>query len=209
MNIKEKENIKELLKDRQDLIIELLWQRDYEEIKKIIEMPEWKDKKFRSLLTSNIWKSNYEEIKKIIEMPEWNDEKFKGLLTSTIWNSSYKSIREKLNMEYWKDPRYTHLLVPSIFSISINNIKNGIELLEKYGISQFITNKCLRRKTKELELLIKYKKKENIELVVEEKNGNEKLNPILNSSNSELKEKYNMDIKKIEDEIIKIEGENR
>ena len=37
----------------------------YEEIKKILSMKEWKDKKFDSLLTSGIWNSNYGEIKKI------------------------------------------------------------------------------------------------------------------------------------------------
>ena len=51
--------------------------------------------------------------------------------------------------------------------------------------------------------------KENIELVVEDEKGNKKLHSILNANNAKLKEKYNIDIKKIEEEIIKMEGENR
>ena len=130
-------------------------------------------------------------------MPEWNDKKFRGLLTPTIWKNSEKTIKEKLYLEYWGDSRYIHLLVPSIFSIRTNNIKDGIKLLEKYGVSEYITNRCLRRNARELEILIKYLLKNNIDLVVEEPSRKPRLNNILNSSNAQLKEKYNIDIKEL------------
>ena len=88
MNNIEKKTILSLLKGKEYLISDFLFLRSYEEVKKILEMKEWEDPKFQSLLTSTIWKSNYEDIKNILAMKEWEDPKFQGLLTSTIWKSS-------------------------------------------------------------------------------------------------------------------------
>lgn len=96
-------------------------------------------------------------------------------------------------MPYWNDPKYQHLLVPSIFAISINNIKNNIKLFEEYGIGAYITTRCLRRKTSDLEKLLEYLVSNDIDLV----NDKLKLNPILSVCNSKLKERYGIDIKKI------------
>ena len=147
MNKNEIALINELLrkKGREDLICDFLYKRSFQEVKAILEMPEWKDEKFQGLLTSTIWISNLADIKAILEMPEWNDERFKGLLTSTIWNSNATEVKNKLNLKYWNDTRYQHLLVPSIFATSIKNITDGIALLEKYGISEYITNNCIRK----------------------------------------------------------------
>ena len=68
MNNTEKKLILSLLKGRKYLISDYLFLKSYEEVKKILEMKEWKDPKFQSLLTSNIWHINYEEIKKILEI---------------------------------------------------------------------------------------------------------------------------------------------
>ena len=157
----------------QGLLTSNIWNSNYEEIKKIITMPEWEDKKFQGLLTSNIWKSNYEEIKKIITMPEWEEEKFQGLLTSTIWNSNYQDIMKKIYLPYWKENKYLQLLVPSIFSISIKSIEEGIKLLKQYDIDMYITNRCLRLKTDFLKKLIDYLIENNIDLVTLNRRTNE------------------------------------
>lgn len=49
-----KEKIDELIGNRDNLKSDLLYKRSLEEIKKILEMPEWKEDKFQGLLTSNI-----------------------------------------------------------------------------------------------------------------------------------------------------------
>ena len=79
------EEINKLLSDRPDLICNMVYERDIDFVKKIINMPEWIKEKFQGLLTSTIWQSNYDNIKNILSMEEWKEEKFQGLLTSTIW----------------------------------------------------------------------------------------------------------------------------
>ena len=182
----------------QELLTSNIWQSNATDIQTILQMPEWKDEKFQGLLTSNIWKRNPTEVKAILEMPEWNDERFKGLLTSTIWQSNATEVKNKLNLKYWNDTRYQHLLVPSIFATSIKNITDGIALLEKYGISEYITNNCLRKNQEEQESLIKYMLENKLDLIVEDKNGIDmKLSPLLSASNTNLKKKYHIDIKEI------------
>ena len=161
-------------------------------------MEEWKDSKFAGLLTPNIWKSNALDIKTILSMEEWKNPKFEKLLTSTIWNNNASNIKTILSMEELKDDKYKHLLKPSIFNISLKNISSNIELLKEYGIDQYITNVCLRRNVKTQRNLLEYLIENNIDLVVEGQNGSYKLNPIINATNSELKKKYGIDIKEIE-----------
>ena len=176
-----------------------IWQSNYENVKKILSMKEWNNPKFEKLLTSNIWHSNYEEIKKILTMPEWDNEKYSSLLTSNIWKNSYKDINKKLNLEYFKEDKYLQLLKPTIFSLTTKNIINGIELLKEYGIDQYVTNNCLRFKTKFLKNLLDYLTENNIGLVTyNEKIANYSLNPILNTAKCQLKKRYNIDVNLIE-----------
>lgn len=183
----------------QSLLTSNIWESNYENIKKIMAMPEWEEEKFQVLLTSTIWSSNYEDIKKIMAMPEWKEEKFQGLLTSTIWNSNYEEIKKKIYLPYWKEDKYLQLLVPSIFSISVQNIENGIELLKRYNIDQYITNKCLRLKTSFLQKLIEYLIANNIDLVtINSKTCKYGLNPILNCEKGQLNKKYNIEPNMIE-----------
>ena len=77
MNSEEKVKVKNLLKDRPDLISEYLWKRSFKEVEKILGMEEWKEEKFQGLLTLNIWNSNANEIQIILEMPEWKEKNSK------------------------------------------------------------------------------------------------------------------------------------
>ena len=79
MNDIEKQKIKELLKTRKELINQLLFKRDYNEVIQILSLPEWENNKFKKLLTSNIWQSNAQDIKTILSMQEWDDPRFSNL----------------------------------------------------------------------------------------------------------------------------------
>ena len=96
-----------------------------------------------------------------------------------------------------KQDDYSHLLCPSIFNVSLKNIIPSIRLFEEYGIGKYITNRCLRRNVELQRNLLEYLTNENIDLIVEKKDGNYGLNPILNSSNADLKKKYGIDIKNL------------
>ena len=198
------EIIDNLIGDREFLKCELLYRRNIGEVKAILEMPQWEDEKFKGLLTSNIWSSNLAEVKAILEMPQWEDKKFKGLLTSNIWKSNSTEVKAILEMPELKNERYSHLLQPSIFNISIKNIRPTIDLFKEYGIDAYISNRTLRRNVIIQRKLLKYMKEHNIPFVEEDKNGKYKLNKIINSSNTELKNKYYIDLEKIVDS--KIEG---
>ena len=201
MKNNEYERICELLKSmgRSDLISQRMLLRSFDEVYKIITMPEWEEEKFQGLLTSTIWQSNYQDIKKIITMPEWEEEKFQGLLTSNIWNSNYQDIMKKIYLPYWKENKYLQLLVPSIFSTSIKNIEKGIKLLKQYDIDMYITNRCLRLKTDFLKKLIDYLIENNIDLVTLNRRTNEYgLNPILSCEKGQLMQRFNIDVEKIE-----------
>ena len=201
MKNNEYERICELLKSmgRSDLISQQMLLRSFDEVYKIITMPEWEEEKFQGLLTSNIWNSNYYNIKRIITMPEWEDKKFQKLLTSTIWKSNYQDIMKKIYLPYWKENKYLQLLVPSIFSISIKSIEEGIKLLKQYDIDMYITNKCLRLKTDFLKKLIDYLIENNIDLVTLNRRTNEYgLNPILSCEKGQLMQRFNIDVEKIE-----------
>ena len=145
-----------------------------------------------------LYKRNSSEIKAILEMPEWEDEKFQGLLTSTIWSSNSSEVKAILEMPEWEDEKYSHLLKPSIFNISIKNIRPTIELFKQYGIDQYVSNSALRRNVKKQAILLKYLKNRGISLLEEDKDGNKKLNKIINASNTELKKKYHIDLEIIE-----------
>ena len=181
----------------QPLLTSNIWNSNYENIKNILSMSEWKEPKFQSLLTSNIWKSNYDEVKKVLSMSEWNDENFFPLLTSNIWKSSYKEIKQILKFEKINGPIYNHLLIPSIFNLNYRNIVLSIELFEEYNIGKYITCACMRRNVNYQRKLIEYLVNNDYDLLIEKEDGQYKLNPILNASNTDLKKKYGIDIKEI------------
>ena len=83
-----KEKIDLLLKDKPNLICEKVYEKDGEAVRAILELEEWKNPKFQSLLTPTIWQSNLENVKGILELEEWNEPKFQDLLTSNIWQSN-------------------------------------------------------------------------------------------------------------------------
>ena len=96
-------------------------------------------------------------------------------------------------MDILKNPRYSHLLVPSIFNVQIDNIIPTINLLDSYGISDYVTNRCLRRNVSLTRKLIGYMISNGIPLLVID-GGNYKLNRILSDSNSYLKEEHEIDV---------------
>ena len=192
MNNTEKDLILSLLKGNEYLINDKLFLRSYNEVQKVLQMPEWKKEMFQDLLTSNIWQSNYETVQKVLQMPEWKEEKFQGLLTSTIWISNFENTKEKLHLPIWDNPKYEKLLTPTIFSIKIDNLLKNIQIFEEYGIEDYITTNSLRKNPIELSTLLKYLVNNNIDLVVDHK-----LNKIVNVTKKQLKEKYGIDMNMI------------
>ena len=160
-------------------------------------MPQWQNPRFFNLLSPVIWSSNYEEINIILGLPEWEEPKFQKLLTPSIWKSNPHDIKTILSMEEWQDPKYEHLLGPGIFSTNPKNIIPVIKLFEEYGISCVINNRCLRRNVVLQRQLIEYLRSKNISLIYERLDGTPTINPMLSASNTELKEKYGLDIKNL------------
>ena len=176
----------------QELLTSTIWKNNYETIQKVLQMPEWNEEKFQGLLTSNIWSSNYEMIQKVLQMSEWNEERFQGLLTSTIWNSNYENIVEKLHLSIWNNPKYEKLLTPTVFAIKASNILSNIQIFEEYSIEDYITTNSLRKNPIELSTLLKYLVNNNIDLVVDHK-----LNKIITATKKQMKEKYGIDMNMI------------
>ena len=73
-------------------------------------------------------------------------------------------------------------------------------MLEKYGISEYSTNRCLRRNAEDLEKLIKYMMENGMPLLRENRKGKKRLDSIFNASDKELKTKCGIDIKKMKKE---------
>ncbi len=178
-----------------------IWYSSYLNVIRILELPYWTEPKFEKILTSNVWRRNYKEVENVLKMPEWNYSHYQGLLTSNIWKSSYEDITAILDMNILKDPRYEHLLVPSIFNVPLDNIVPTIELLEQYGISEYVTNRCLRRNVNLTKSLIEYMLNSGIPLLVTTETGKIKLNRMLSDSNSYLMEEHDIDIWKIDNSL--------
>lgn len=202
-----------------------IWSSRYKNIKAILEMKEWddprfaplltsniwgtsvkniedtlkidklKEPRFAHLLTSNIWQSNATVIKDILDMEEWDDPRFAPLLTSNIWKSNKNDIKAILHNKRLQSPTYSHLLTPGIFNVSIKNIDPSLDLLEEYGVGVYATNRCLRRNVNFQRTLFEYLTENDIPIVIENTNGNRRLNPIINVSNTVLKQKYGIDLK--------------
>ena len=150
-------------------------------------------------MTPNIWQSNSQEVEAILQLDYWNDAKYQGLLTPSIWNSNRDSIIKKLNMECFKTDKYNALLTPTVFTISENNITENIKIFEEYEIENYITTSVIRKDPRDTKLLIEYMQEKGIDLIVDNK-----LNPILNATKKNLKEKYNIDLVELRKEKGKI-----
>ncbi len=149
------------------------------------------------LICNSLYQKTYEYVQFVLENETLAKEEYKDLRTSTIWCSNKETIEIKLNMSIWNDERYRHLLKPTIFNINSLQIENNILLAEKYFISSFITINFLRRNTIMLKQLIEYLIEKEVELIVDDAKGGKKLNPILSASNTILKNNYGIDIKNI------------
>ena len=194
------EVIDRLIKGKEYLKCNVLYNRSITEIKRILNMPQWNNPKFASLLTSSIWNSNAGEVEKILNMEQWKDPKFASLLTSSIWVSSAGEVEKILNMPQWENSKYVHLLRPSIFAVTSKNIESNIEIFKKYGIDAYITNASLRRNPQKQKILLEYLVKNNIPLLEDDKGGHFKLNKIINASNTVLRNRYHIDLTKLEKE---------
>lgn len=122
--------IKELLKDRPELVSKLVYNKTYEEVAEILSLEELNNPKYKHIFTSNIWKTYYKNIKLILSMKEWQDPKFSYLLTSSVWNRSYSEVKNILSMPEWNDPKYEHLLTPNIWQSSYKNVKKILGMKE-------------------------------------------------------------------------------
>ena len=182
------------------LLTSNIWQSNAGEVEKILNMPQWNNPKYVSLLTSNIWQSNAGEVEKILNMEKWKDPKFAGLLTSNIWRSNAGEVEKILNMPQWENSKYVHLLRPSIFAVTRKNIESNIEIFKKYGIDAYITNNSLKRNPQKQKILLEYLVKNNIPLLEDDKGGHFKLNKIINASNTVLRNRYHIDLTKLEKE---------
>ena len=76
-------------------------------------------------------------------------------------------------------------------------------MFEEYGIGEYITNRCLRRNVNLQRNLIKYLLDNGYDLLEQRNNEEYKLNPILSASNTEVKKKYGIDVKKISKSGVK------
>lgn len=152
------------------------------------------------LICDKLYQKSVEEVEKILSMLQWDNPKYQGLLTSTIWKSNSTEVEKILNMPQLKEEKYEHLLKPSIFVVSSKNILANIELFEKYKIDKYITINALRRNPNKQEVLLKYLVKNNIPLLEEDRKGGVKLNRILSASTTTLKNKYHINLNKIEKE---------
>lgn len=115
---------------RLDLAVDKMKSKSFEEVIKILSMPEWKNPKYSKLLTSNIWRSDYDNIKDILNMKEWEDPNLYNLLTSGIWASSYYDVKRILSMPEWNNPKYQKLLTPNIWRNNYSNIKKILNMKE-------------------------------------------------------------------------------
>ena len=177
------EQVKELLKDRPDLLVKGVFRHSYEEVKQIYEMDIWQDEKYKVLLSPLIWKHSYKDICNILSLPEWNNPRFSALFNPAIWKNSYKGLVEKFKLPYLYDKKYEHL----IFTILMNNNCNyrrviaNFNIFEGYHIVNYINTASLVRSPELNMLIIEYLIHNNIPLVVKgSSNGKAwSLNPYL------------------------------
>ena len=120
--------IDKLLVGREDLKGGLLYSRSVSFVYEVLNLPYWKDSRFKKLLTPNIWRSSIYDIVNILSMKEWDEPKFTELLTSNIWHSNYTNVKIILKMSWFDDPRYDGLLTSSIWQSSPEKIDKVLSM---------------------------------------------------------------------------------
>jgi len=154
----------------------------------------FKKPRYRHLLKATIWQSNLDDINNILSMSEWDTGLYDQLLSPSIWKKSTNDIRLILQIAELQDDKYNQLLSPSIFCIKASDIVGMLKLAEEYGLDAVISNRFLRRDVNQQRVLIQYLLSHDIELVLDKTNGEQKMNPILTTSNGDLKQTYGIDI---------------
>ena len=179
------------------LLTSNIWKTNLKMIEKVLKMEEWKDEKFRPLLTSTIWHANPEMVEKVLKMEEWKDEKFEHLLTA-IWHSSIEDIKKRLDLPYWSNPVYKNLLSSTIWAISIKRIEDIIQLFENLGLEKYIKISHLRKSSIQIKALYHYLIDHNIDIIIDNK-----LHPVFCFPPIVLKQKYGIELSK----LVKLEKE--
>ena len=159
--------IKELLKDRPDLLVKGVFRHSYEEVKQIYEMEIWQDERYKPLLSPFIWLRSYKDICNILSLPEWNDPRFSALFHPTIWKNSYKALVEKLKIPYLYDKKYDNLIFTMLMTVNCNRIVSNFKIFEAYHIVNYINAASLIRSPEVNILIIEYLIHNNIPLVVD------------------------------------------
>lgn len=132
--------IDKLLVGREDLKGGLLYSRSVSFVYEVLNLPYWKDSRFKKLLTPNIWRSSIYDIVNILSMKEWDEPKFTELLTSGIWHKLSSEIKEILSLPYWDDSKYSHLLTSGIWCKSACEIKEILSLPYWNEYSELLTS---------------------------------------------------------------------
>lgn len=159
--------IKELLKDRPDLLVKGVFRHSYEEVKQIYEMDIWQDERYKPLLSPFIWLRSYKDICNILSLPEWNDPRFSALFHPTIWKNSYKALVEKLKIPYLYDSEYDNLIFTMLMTVNCNRIISNFKIFEAYHIVNYINAASLVRSPELNILIIEYLIHNNIPLVAD------------------------------------------
>ena len=67
--------IEQLLVNKPELITLKLKERSFDYVISVLALPEWKEERFKHLLTPVLWYANLKTIKTVFKMPEWEEAK--------------------------------------------------------------------------------------------------------------------------------------
>lgn len=187
------------------LLTSTIWKNaNLSSIRNILHMKEWENPKYEGLLTSSIWGSSYENVRDILSLEEWEDPKYSRVLTSSIWLNNCDTVKRKLHLPCFESDKYKHLLTPTIFTIKDTYILGNTKLFEEYGISDYITVNCIRRTPEDNKILLDYLKSFGVPFILQDKDGNKSLNPIIYAGSSRLKNVFGIDLKALREERGKV-----
>ncbi len=139
------------------------------------------------LFSNRVFDRKREMVEEVLKMPEWNDPRYKHLLTSTIWHDNIETIRKKLHLSCLQE--YPWLFTSSIFLVKIENIIGNIKLFKEYGIDNYVTISAIRYDFKKKRTLLEEMVSQDIALIVEDRRGEKKLNPLIAMSPREADRK--------------------
>lgn len=180
-----------------------IWLTNSENIKAILALKEWDNPLFKPLFTASIWNSNPDKIKMILELEEWNNPLFQKILTPNIWNSNYENVKAIITSKLWQDNRFKHLLSKSIWNKNIKKIEKVVETMIKLSLEDYITIKCLNLSPIQIRALYKYLINNKIDVILDNK-----LNPIFNASPTVLLYRYGINLKQLVEEEKQKEKNN-